>query len=245
MPGDYTVTIEMASATVLALSRSQAHLYGMLAVQTSDRATQPVVWLETDNYMASTVVQWSGATAAYTALAGSTVVHPGFSVAVSPGQVLEVDEPDGSGDVKSQDYAPTALAFYNATDAQFTAGVSQTYAGSAAPICSVPLYGGRVNLIVPQPMALLTFAAATWGPGSALTKLLAPGILVDLTSAPARAVTYDINQGWSWGGYAWGQKVGPFDPVVPLLIEPSSALEDEAEKWRRALSDDGLTKAER
>jgi hypothetical protein len=46
-------------------------------------------------------------------------------------------------------------------------------------------------------------------------------MLLDLTQNSDPQVSYDANDGWSWGGLPWGTEVNPGSEVGPLLA-PSS-----------------------
>jgi hypothetical protein len=227
--GGYEVTIGMAAATADALSAEGAWLYALLAVEISNRATLPVVWLQSGRYSERTTVRWPGAYAAFTSPDGDSIgagarIDPGFSVPISTGQLLTIDQPTGTGQVTQPGPSAKALAIFNETTAPFTAGVSQKLDGAFMPVCVLPLHGQSVELIVPLEQILLAFSAAPMSPGTAVTLLLGPGMLIDLKGASERSVQYDINRGWSCGGQTWGRTVGPIEEVVPLLVKRSEAL---------------------
>ncbi len=67
---------------------------------------------------------------------------------------------------------------------------------------------------------LLLFATSSVAPGTPVDTAFNAGVLIDLGDAGARDVSYDINEGWSWGGFAWAQPVADHAPLVPLLILP-------------------------
>jgi hypothetical protein len=226
------MTITMAAATAAALVGSGAQLGVMAAVQSSDRETLPVLWLQTASYSETTIVGVPGALAAYTSqdppVAGETIT-PGFSVTMSPGELLTVDSPAGTGQVTDSALVPTALAVLNATTTQLTTGVAQVREdGSSGAICAAPLYGNAVQVIVPLAKFLLVFSSVSAAPGTVVRTLYGPALLLDMTGVPARTVSFDINAGWSWGGYSWAQAVSAASDIVPLLVEPSPALADAA-----------------
>ncbi|HEU0249812.1 MAG TPA: hypothetical protein VFR48_03715 [Solirubrobacteraceae bacterium] len=236
--GGYEVTIGMAAATAAALSTEGAWLYALLAVETSNRATLPVVWLQSRRYSEKTTVRWPGACAAYTSPGRDSIgvgarIDPGFSVPISTGQLLTIDQPTGTGQVTQPGPSAKALAIFNQTTTPFTAGVSQKLDGVFMPICTLPLYGQSVELIVPLEQILLAFSTRPMTPGTVVTLLLGPGMLIDLTGASERSVQYDINRGWSCGGQTWGRAVAPIEEVLPLLVKRSEALSRAA---RRAVA---------
>ncbi|HEY3828222.1 MAG TPA: hypothetical protein VGL57_03390 [Solirubrobacteraceae bacterium] len=226
---EYEVTIGMAAATAAALSAEGSRLCAMLAVEAADQATLPVLWLQTGQYSTKTTVRWPGACSAYTSpwqgpiKAGGTIT-PGFSAPMSAGQQLSVDQPIGTGEVTTPGPMADAIAVLNETTTPLATGIAQELNGAFPPICASPLYGKSVELFVPLEQILLAFSNIRARPGTVVTSLFAPGMLVDLTGVTARTVQFDINQGWSCGGATWGQAVGATDDVVPLLVRQSAEL---------------------
>ncbi len=81
--------------------------------------------------------------------------------------------------------------------------------------------------VTPVQKLLLIFSTNQMKTGTAIDYIYgayslasySPGIFIDLTGAQQRAVNYDINEGWSWGGYAWAREIASNSNLVPLLIE--------------------------
>jgi hypothetical protein len=223
----YEIDITMAPATVTALLNGNYNLYGFKAVQAAQGGGAPLVWfqLTSTEYSALTQLQWSVQYQAYTST--STIVPNGkvtasYATNVELGQQLNV-EPGGIGNVTTAGPA-TAISVYNTTSTQFTAGISQQAAdGSNNPMCAFPLYGQQLDVIAPIEKVLLMFSTQPVNTGTVIEQAYSPGVLIDLTSSNQRAVAYDINAGWSWGGYSWAQTVAANENLVPLLIETSSA----------------------
>jgi hypothetical protein len=69
--------------------------------------------------------------------------------------------------------------------------------------------------------ALLFFANMPMNVGTPISTLPAPGMMLDLTQVSDPQVTYDVNEGWGWGGLPWGTEVNPGTEVQQLLA-PSS-----------------------
>jgi hypothetical protein len=69
--------------------------------------------------------------------------------------------------------------------------------------------------------ALLMFSNAPMNVGTPISTLPSPGMLLDLTQISDPQVSFDINDGWNWGGLPWGTEVNPGSEVAPLLT-PSS-----------------------
>jgi len=182
-------------------------------------------------YSTSTHVGWRDGCQAYTSgspITGGEQVRVGFSAAIDVGQVLRV-LPGGIGLVCSDGHAG-AVAILNTTSTMFTCGISGGTDSEPAPYCAFPLYGNHLQTLVPLGKILLMFATREVAPGTVVEHFydaartsFGPGVLIDLTGATQRALTYDINTGWSWGGYTWARTIPPGTDLVPLLIERPEA----------------------
>ena len=220
---NYGVTITMSSTTVSALVSGNYFLYGFKAVQATQGGGAPLVWFQTDTYSTSTAVSWQEQYQAYTsnsAIIPNGEVVASFSADIDLGQTLQV-QAGGIGDVVSGGPA-TAISILNQTTKQYTCGVSQMQNGTSSPICAFPLYGTQMDVIAPIERVLLMFSTLPVNTGTVIEQAYSSGILIDLTSSNQRSVTFDINLGWSWGGYSWAQQVPPNSDLVPLLIESDS-----------------------
>src|SRR5260370_993515 len=96
----------------------------------------------------------------------------------------------------------------------------------AAPFCAFPLYGNSLQVVVPLGKILLMFSSQPVAPGTVIDDFYAPavrsfssGVLIDLAAENQPSLGYDINAGWSWGGFSWAQEVPAGTGLVPLLIE--------------------------
>ncbi len=224
----YQVTIQMSSATAVALAQSKYFLYAFQAVQCSDDAGLPLVWLQKAEYAETTPIAWQSPDQAYTSfddVVAGDQIQLGFSARVDTGQLLTVDQPTGSGTVGSGG-PPLGIGVLNRTQTQFACGVaiSQSTGAPPLPYCAFPLYGSTMQAFVPLPRVLLLFSTVVVLPGTAVSKAFNNGVLIHLDSSPQRSLNFDINEGWSWGGYAWAQSVSPNDDLVKLLIEHDPSL---------------------
>lgn len=224
----FQVTINMDEATANGLNASGYCLYGFRAVQCSDHAGMPLVWLQTSQYSTTTSVSWQDQLTAYTSLdsiVASNPVMANFNAAITLGQNLTVDKPTGIGVVGAG--VPSMIGVLNQTTKPFTCGLSSP-AGSQPPqpYCAFPLYGNNAVILKPLSKILLLFATNPMAPGTPVGIAFGSGLLVDLTSSSTRTVSYDLNASWSWGGYSWAQAVPPLTNLIPLLIEYEPNLED-------------------
>ncbi len=228
--GSYQVTITMAQPTVEALVNSGDYLYVFKAIGESDKAGLPLVWFRTQHYSLNTAIQWEEQYFAYTSftpLTPPTPISIGASYDIAPGQILDVHM-QGVGNIKDG-YQPRALEIDNKTTSPFTCGISQPHhvAGdedAPTPICAFPLYGLQAQSFTPVAKVLLLFATDSVAPGTPVEVAFGAGLLIDLADVNARAVSYDINKGWSWGSSIWAQTVANQEPLAPLLIEAPSAM---------------------
>ena len=68
----------------------------------------------------------------------------------------------------------------------------------------------------------MMFATDQVNTGTVIFKAFSTSLMVDLTADNVRNVGFDINTGWSWGGFSWGREYPPNADLVPLLIENPS-----------------------
>jgi hypothetical protein len=226
---DYRVTINMSQATLTALMNSGNYLFGFKAVKNSDMAGRPLVWLKTQKLFPSTVVSWTNQYWAYTS--GSNIVNGhridvNYAAQMAPGQTLQVQA--GGGGTTINTGSPSAISIQNTTTTQFTCGLTEN--SSDTPICAFPLFGNNLQIITLLEQILLLFSTqqmdlgtvvetVSGGTSSAMMlQSYSPGLLIDLTGETERTVSYDINEGWQWGGYTWATPVSTTSNLVPILI---------------------------
>ncbi len=235
---DYQVTITMTTDTVTKLVGGNYKLYGFKALQSTQGGGLPLVWYRTDTYSANTNISWQALYQAYTsssAIVANRQIAVGFSVDTDLGQMLNVVG-GGIGTVVSGG-SESAISIRNTTATPFTCGISETIAGGAKPICAFPLYGNNVDDFTPVQKLMLIFSTNQIKTGTAIDHIYSSnsmlsfsslvsyssGILIDLTGAQQLAVNYDINQGWSWGEYAWAKSVPSGSNLASILIENGSS----------------------
>lgn len=220
---DYGVTITMDQDTVNALSNGNYSLFGFKGVQTSAGGGVPLVWFKSGDFGLSTEVTWEVQYEAYTSR--SQIIPNGqikglSSYAIDLGQSLEVETPQGTGNVV--DGTEGMISIENMTTTQVTCGISEVVDGAAQPLCAFPLYGNGLDAIVPIQKVMFTFSTNTVNTGTVIEKAYSQSVLIDLTAKTHREVAFDINKGWSWGGFSWAQAIRPSTNVVPLLIESNA-----------------------
>ena len=230
---DYQVTISMSPDTVTKLVDGGYSMYGFKAIQTTQGGGLPLVWAGTDEFAETTMISWQAQYQAYTS--SSEIIQPGvkvvvdFSADINLGQMLNVAA-NGTGTVVSGGPA-TAISIVNTTATPFSCGISEMTVDSYNPICAFPLYGNNMFDLTPLMKILLIFSTSQMATGTAIENIYdanslasySPGILIDLTIDPQHTVNFDINEGWSWGGYSWAQQIPADSNLVPLLIEDGNS----------------------
>lgn len=216
----YQISIQMDPSTVSALMQGGYQLYGFKAVRTTANGASPLVWLSTNRLSTQTAVSWMDEYQAYISnnqIIPNGRIMPMASYGIYPGQTLQVQN-GGIGQVINSG-TPGAISILNQSMMQFTCGISQFINGMPSPNCALPLYGNFMNVVTPVEKVMLMFSSMSVNTGTVVYQAFRPGLLIDLTSSNSRTVTFDINTGWSWGGYSWGQAVAPNTNLLPLLIQ--------------------------
>ena len=209
----YQVTITLSDTTLEALISGGFSLCVLKATATTAGGGEPLFWLVTKQFASSTVVQWTAACAVGTIQFQQDVTIVA-TVPIDYGQVLNL--PDGT---ISGGGLPDAMSMLNTTSSQYTSALCSASGGNYSPTAAIPLYGNMMNAFAPIERVLLMFTTSPARPGEPIQRAYAQGLLVDLTSATSRAVSFDINAGWSWGDGGWGKTVPPNTLLTPLLIE--------------------------
>ncbi len=230
---DYQVTIAVNPNTLTNLVNGNYSLYGFKAVQTTQSGGLPLVWLRMDEYLENNVIEWDRQYQAYTSnseiIANGRVVV-GFYADISLGQMLNVAA-DGPGAVVGGGPS-TAISIANSTAAVFTCGLSEMAGMTTNPISTFPLDGNKMDDFTPLEKVLLIFSTNQMKTGTAIDYLYGAnslasdnpaGVFIDLTSTRQCAVSFDIDNGWDWGGYAWATQIPSNSSLVPLLIEDGNS----------------------
>lgn len=221
----YQINITLPQDTVNGLDNGKYSLYGFKAVQASEANGVPVVWFKSDVFGKTTTVSWDVYYQGYTsqeAIIPDGTIDASNAYDMTLGQVLDVNGSSGQGVVKGGP-SPTAIAINNTQSNEFTCGISQLVGGNSNPMCAFPLYGNQEDVIAPIEKVLLMFATKQINTGTVIEKAYSQGVMIDLTSDNERLLDYDINLGWSWGGFSWANTVAANAKLIPLLIDSSSS----------------------
>jgi hypothetical protein len=234
MPTQYQVTINMNDATVDGLQQDGFRLYAFKAVSGASSGV-PLVWFSTTTFSEQTLVTWTESYQAYTStstqLTPNTQVSASASYPVTLGEVLNVTNPQGTGEV-AEGPNPQAIAIDNLTSTPFSCGISQQQAdGSFRAICAFPLIGHSEDLIVPIEQVFLMFSTTPVNTGTVIEQSYGSGVLVDLTAQPQMSATFDINNGWTPAPGV--TTYGPNTTLAPLLIIAGQQQEQEQHRRRQ------------
>ena len=224
MPQSYTINITMTPSTVTVLARNGFALYGFKAVKTTTQGAAPLVWFQTSSFFMNTQVTWMDQ---YRAYLSTSPITPNGNIAVSSAIAIDLGQTavvGGNGQLTAiAQGTPSAISLSSASFQQWTSGIAQPSADQQpSPLVALPLSGNGIEVVTPVEKVLLLFAQATFGAGTVSYKAYATGILVDLTGASQRNVSYDSNNGWSSGGGAWATPVAAQQDLIPILVNPGS-----------------------
>jgi hypothetical protein len=225
MSSNYSVNIQLSPSTVKALKSEGASLYGFKAVQTTQKGGAPLVWFVDAEMLPTVTVNWSEQYEAY--ISTSQIITHGVidasnNINVDLGETANVDV-NGNLTVTETGVAD-AISINNQSPTQYTCGVSQLQGSVATPLCAFPLFGNNLDVIAPIEKVLFFFATAAVNTGTVVEQAFGPAVLLDLTGNPQLGLSYDINNGWDFGGESWGTSIPASSALVPFLIDtPVSA----------------------
>ncbi len=225
---DYQVIIKISAADVNDLKDYGFRLYGFRAVQAQTKAS-PLVWFRTATFSTSTTVKWKRTFYAYTStseLIPNGHVEASFEADITFNQTLVVNKPGNTGDVVHEG-TPNAIRISNKLEAAFVGGIAERVGeGEYRPLCASKVFGGHIQAIAPIEKVLFMFIQDQIETGTVITRAISPGVLIDLTAASQRQVTYDLNKGWSWqNNESWARRIEANADLAPLLIDtPASFL---------------------
>jgi hypothetical protein len=222
----YSVSIDLSSKnTYEQLNDGGYLLYGFKAVQTRLKGV-PVVWFAgTGPFEPKATVNWSEQYQAYItdsqAISQGSITNVNASD-ISLDQTMNVAQ-DGSLNVVDGGTA-SAISINNTSNNPYTCGISEMQGDTAVPMCAFPLFGNHMDVIAPIEKILLMFSTNPVNTGTVVQQSYSQGILIDLTASQTRAVSYDMNDGWSTPGgelQQWATIVPANAALVPLLIDSS------------------------
>ena len=208
MADSHAVTISMPPDSAQRLRAWGFHLFVFKAVRTPRANAMPVIWHE-PRYAETTVIRWTSEVQAYASHGSPAPVKPGQTLRVTPDAVQVVD--DGVLD---------AVSIANETRTPLIAGLMQEVDGTLRNFCAVRMAPATLEMLTPLEQVVLMFATEVLDTGRVLHQALGPTLWVDLTGVRERAVAYDVNAGWMWGGGSWARVIRLRAELTPLLYVP-------------------------
>ena len=196
---NFSIIITISDATLEALRKSGYCLYLFRRFEISDYMAVPVVWCKNSEYLNVTEIECTDHFKSYISNSeiedyGKIVV--GNSWSIYTGEYLVVSE-YGVGSVYQDSGFSDAISILNETSSQFTTGVASD---NKEPLRAVPLYGHDLKLVKPTADVFLMFSGPIYGSEVVAELSTGPGVLVQGTPTETRALTFDINLGWTYGG---------------------------------------------
>src|ERR1051325_965950 len=210
-------TISLSPSTVDALTVGEFSLLAFAGVQAT-AAGEPLVWIQLQEISTEMHVDWSPVYAAYVRPTPDTV-GTGFPSSMSPilpGQMLTVLE---NRSIRvTEDGSAGAMSFLNMMD---KGGICGLHAMTEVPfgIVEFPMRAHSMIAVAPGMKGRFVFGSSPTQPGMALDRTFAQGVLVDFSEAPQRSASFDINEGWSFGGASWAERVPANTVLRELLIQ--------------------------
>lgn len=223
----------MSTDTVSALNNGGYQLYIFRAVSTDNQAARPLLWFDAA-YSANTQIPPTDSYYAYTSssnLQPGQQIFMGFNARIKMGQRLEVDKSGAGKVVQGRD---GFISINNSSSNPFVAGLALgTVSSEVIPFFAEPLFGNQTNFVQPTSKILLVLSTQMLAPGTVVDAIplhkevarkimvsQTSGILIEATSK--RVVTFDINNGWSWGGAEWASLVNVSTDLTQTLIGSSA-----------------------
>ncbi|MES2153365.1 MAG: hypothetical protein V4508_26590 [Pseudomonadota bacterium] len=225
----YKLHFTMDEATLDALQGSMLVVFkGVKSPGTKPSGAAPLAWIVSDTFGKDTKIDWHEDYAAYTsieAIIPNGVITASNPASITVGETYNVVQ-SGGGEVVASGQA-NAMSIHNLSDRQFSCGIAQTPAGSteAQAICAFNLYGGSIDVIIPEEKIFMMFVSGTVDTGTVYENSVGRGLFVDLTGVVGRdGISYDINKGWDWGKHSWAAQYPASSDLVPLLIDSSTTV---------------------
>ncbi|MGZ8284333.1 MAG: hypothetical protein ACXW27_07440 [Allosphingosinicella sp.] len=199
-------------------------LYAFLGFQTSNSSAVPLVFGAKTQLAQSMNFAW---TESYGGFASQTLLSEGVSdpskrtielASSAPaqlGQALTLSSTFGFD--ATTDGQAGALTFRNGRSAEATCGLC--YGDGLTPVCAARLIPGIDLVIAPVQIVFLMLSSSRYDEGSWVFKSQGKGVMVDMTGADARTVTFDIAapDGWRETANIWAQPVPPGTALAGLL----------------------------
>jgi hypothetical protein len=220
----YSISITLTGDTASQLSSSGSILYAFNSVSSSNQTGCPLVWYVDDGqFFSTTTISWSDSYQAYIStnpIAPLAVVTPQASEPISVSQIMNVNE-YGNCTASTNGISGT-ITIQSAKSSMLTCGISETVGNgtsASAPICAFYVSLPIPVEITPVQKILLMFATDVYQVGAYMVDALGQGLLVDMSGATSREVSFDYLTGWSAGNATWAEIINFGTDLASVLIE--------------------------
>ncbi|GAA2599652.1 hypothetical protein GCM10010399_33000 [Dactylosporangium fulvum] len=235
----HKLTIDMNDATIEQLRDHHFALFGLHAVATSASGA-PTIWLSVHYLERRLEVTWQETYSMYTTrhrtMAPSTKVVATHNYPAPLGSVLAVSGNDGAG-IVSPGGPAGHLEIDNTGRTDLGAGLCVHDAhGMYQPIGIFDLVD--VDLFQPIPKVAFFFSPIPHMAGEIATRALGPGVMLDYSMARdhSLSIEYDLHDGWACDNRPYAKPIDANEPLNPLLLQRSSALQALAMQRQRSTS---------
>jgi len=235
----HKLTIDMNEATIDQLRDHHFALFGLHAVPTSASGA-PTIWLSVHYLERRMEVAWTETYSMFTTRhsthAPSSKVVATHNYPAPLGSVLTVAGNDGAGIVTPGGPAGH-MEIDNTGRVELGAGlcVHDTH-GMYQPTGIFDLVD--VDLFQPIPKVAFFFSPIPHMAGEVATRSLGPGVLLDYQMGRSRSldIEYNIHDGWNVTNRPYARPIAANEPLNPLLLVRSSALQALAMQRQRTAS---------
>ncbi|MEK2475310.1 MULTISPECIES: hypothetical protein [Streptomyces] len=217
---EYTVRVTIDKDSIKEMDKYT--LYGFKAVRTSGDA-EPVVWFADNSYTTDTDIAWHTEYQAYASPYAQTgpisTYHP-EDIQLGETFVVESKKCLGRVDGKPDPTKPITVT-NRVPETKFRVGIAQkpSISEEFRPLCTSTMIADGTNAFSPVEKVLLIFATAEIDEGAVITRAFSAGVLIDLTGAAKRSVTFSTQKSWGWAKDAkWAEKITQDDPITKHLI---------------------------
>ncbi|MGW5114834.1 hypothetical protein ACWEQ8_05175 [Streptomyces noursei] len=217
---DYTVRVSIDKDSIKEMDKYT--LYGFKAVKTSGDA-EPVVWFADSSYTTETDIAWHTEYQAYASpFAQSGPISTYNPEDIQLGETFTVESKKCLGRVDGKpDPAKPITVTNEVPETKFRVGIAQkpSVRDEFRPLCTSTMIADGTNSFAPVEKVLLIFATAEIDEGAVITRAFSAGVLIDLTGAEKRSVTFSTQKSWGWAqGAKWAEKITQNDPITKHLI---------------------------
>ncbi|MFF0624735.1 hypothetical protein [Streptomyces sp. NPDC004296] len=214
------------------LAENDFVLYGFKAVGGA-KGGRPLVWFADSQYSTTNNISWVTKYSAYASpyQPEVKVVDKYNQMSIEQGQTFRILKKQCTGEVIGDPDSVKPITVKNAVEnTEFNAGIAQQrqdLTEEFRPLCVKELAAGSGLHFTPVEKVLLIFHNQPVTEGAVITQAFSNGLLIDVTGASKRVVSWDKGKGWLWGldekgnwtnKPTWATKVTSDEEITPYLL---------------------------